>query len=113
MTNKISKITKRDIFDIFKDGIDIPDLWDTKKVNYYYYGRLEETDFLKRLYNLADIKLNGLALKLDNGKITNTYDLPISGVALDPIEEAGLKELLQEAAKYYDDGNMKIAVEKL
>lgn len=339
MTNKISKITKRDIFDIFKGGIDIPDLWDTKKVNYYYYGRLEEIDFLKRLYNLADIesldsrypnaegdiwqhtvnnadypscwvfederfplangsdeeylkflcevfhpevrfdkgywkeflaeinkllqndgyeiypsrkisnrdvygwriykpeenkiflpysqrnakaikeknirfsinrnarnqiyqllekynmvyrdrnetgyeydtaisedvfrdirqfyvpkryddkkqyvetgdlqdfilgtspycvmdaieffqrcrsdaadfetqvnailKLNSLALKLDNGKITNIYDLPISGVALDPIEEAGLKELLQEAAKYYDDGNVKIAVEKL
>jgi hypothetical protein len=43
----------------------------------------------------------------------NTYDLPINGAALDPIEEAGLKELLQEAAKYYDDGNVKIAVEKL
>ncbi len=56
MTNKISKITKRDIFDIFKDGIDILDLWDTKKVTYYYYGRLEEIDFLKRLYNLADME---------------------------------------------------------
>lgn len=61
----------------------------------------------------AILKLNGLALKLDNGKINNTYDLPISGAALDSIEEAGLKELLQEAAKYYDDGNVKIAVEKL
>jgi len=56
MTNKISKITKRDIFDIFKDEINIPGLWDIKKFNYYYYGRLEEIDFLKRLYDLADIE---------------------------------------------------------
>lgn len=56
MTNKISNITKRDIFDIFKDGIDVPDLWDTKRVTYYYYGRLEEIDFLKRLYSLENIE---------------------------------------------------------
>jgi len=30
-----------------------------------------------------------------------------------PIQEKGLKELLQEAANYYDEGNLKIAVEKL
>ena len=29
------------------------------------------------------------------------------------VEEAGLKELLQEASKYYDANNMQIAVEKL
>ena len=29
------------------------------------------------------------------------------------IEEAGLKELLQEANTYYEEGNLKIAVEKL
>jgi hypothetical protein len=61
----------------------------------------------------ALLKLNGIALKLDNGKITNTYDNQIRSTSLDPVQEAGLKELLQEAARYYDEGNIKIAVEKL
>ncbi|WP_211367466.1 hypothetical protein [Sporomusa termitida] len=53
--NRISEITKRDILDLFKNGIDIPDLWDTKRVTYNYFGRLEEIEFLKRLYDLKNM----------------------------------------------------------
>ncbi|MDR3540490.1 MAG: hypothetical protein P4L69_05910 [Desulfosporosinus sp.] len=61
----------------------------------------------------AILKLNGIALKLDNGKIVSTFDSQINSSTLDSIQEAGLKELLQEATKYYGEGNLKIAVEKL
>jgi hypothetical protein len=53
--NRISEITKRDILDLFKNGIDIPDLWETQRVTYNYFGRLEETEFLKRLYDLKSM----------------------------------------------------------
>ncbi|MBU5466240.1 hypothetical protein KQI49_05265 [Virgibacillus sp. MSJ-26] len=59
------------------------------------------------------LKLNDIALKLDNGKIIGTFDSHIKKTTLASIEEVGLKELLQEATKYYDEGNLKIAVEKL
>ncbi|TWH59623.1 hypothetical protein DesLBE_4019 [Desulfitobacterium sp. LBE] len=59
------------------------------------------------------LKLNEFALKLDNGKILNTLDSPIKNTMLASIQEAGLKELFQEANTYYEDGNLKIAVEKL
>lgn len=59
------------------------------------------------------LRLNDLALKLDNGKIVSAYDGQIKNSTLVPIQEAGLKELLQEATKYYDEGNFRIAVEKL
>lgn len=61
----------------------------------------------------AILKLNDISLKLDNGKITSTLDVQIKNSTLAPIQEAGLKELLQEATKYYDEGNFKIAVAKL
>lgn len=50
--NSISEITKRDIFELFKYGMDIPDLWEIRRVQYNYFGRLEEIEFLKRLYDL-------------------------------------------------------------
>ena len=52
--NKITGVTRRDIFDLFKKGI-TEDNWLTIETIYYpYYGRFEIVDFLKRLYNLAD-----------------------------------------------------------
>lgn len=52
--NKITDVTRRDIFDLFKKGI-TEDNWLTTETIYYpYYGRFEIVDFLKRLYNLAD-----------------------------------------------------------
>lgn len=50
--NSISEITKRDIFTLFKYGMDIPDLWEMRRVQYNYFGRSEEIEFLKRLYDL-------------------------------------------------------------
>lgn len=50
--NSISEITRRDILDLFKYGIDIYDLWEKQKIMYPYYGRLEELEFIKRLYDL-------------------------------------------------------------
>lgn len=61
----------------------------------------------------AILKLNAIALKLDSGKIVNTFDSQIKSSTLSLIEEAGLKELLQEVTQYYDENNLKIAVEKL
>lgn len=59
------------------------------------------------------LKLNGLNLKLDNGKIVNIVDFQIKSKTIAPIQEAGLQELFQEATKYYEEGNLKIGVEKL
>lgn len=56
--NQISEITKRDIYDLFCDGMDIENFFETKKVTYLYYGRLTEIDFLKRLYNLKELHSN-------------------------------------------------------
>lgn len=61
----------------------------------------------------AIFKLNDINFKLDNGKIISDIDIKIKDSILAPIQESGLKELLQEANKYYDEGNFKIAVEKL
>lgn len=61
----------------------------------------------------ALLKLNDISLKLDNDKIEDTITSQIKSSSLEPIQEVGLKELLLEATKYYDEGNIKIAVEKL
>lgn len=53
--NRISEITKRDIQKMFKNGMEIVELWDPKKVTYPYHGELDEIDFLKRIYNLEDM----------------------------------------------------------
>ncbi|GIQ68359.1 hypothetical protein XYCOK13_11830 [Xylanibacillus composti] len=58
-------------------------------------------------------KLNDVPLELQSGKVENTLSIQIEDSALMLIQEAGLKELLQEAARYYNNGNLKIAVEKL
>nr|WP_254636397.1 hypothetical protein [Bacillus paralicheniformis] len=55
VVNRISEITKRDILDFFQNGIDIDELFETKKVTYPYFGRMDELDFLKRLYNLKSM----------------------------------------------------------
>lgn len=61
----------------------------------------------------AILNLNGISLKLENGKIESMVDSLLINSSLTSIDEAGLKELLQEANSYYEKGNMNIAVEKL
>ena len=51
----ITEITKRDILDLFKNGVDVG--WLDQDIQVYpYYGRLPEIDFLKRLYPLNKMK---------------------------------------------------------
>lgn len=52
---RISELTKRDILDLFQDGISIYEVFETKKVTYPYFGRMDELDFLKRLYDLENM----------------------------------------------------------
>lgn len=52
---RISEITKRDIYDLFRDGLEIVDFWETELVRYDYFGRMEELEFLGRLYDLKNM----------------------------------------------------------
>lgn len=51
---QISEITKRDILDLFQNGLDrdIDMLFETEKATYCYFGRLDEIEFLEILYDL-------------------------------------------------------------
>ena len=61
----------------------------------------------------AILKLNEIPFLLSKGKLMNTFDTQINKNSLVSVQEVGLKELLQEASKYYDENNLQIAVEKL
>lgn len=63
---RITEITKRDILDLFRNGLEIDDFFDTKTVHYSYFGRLEEMNFLKRIYDLANMPSNDL--RFDNAE---------------------------------------------
>lgn len=51
--NKITGVTRRDIFDLFSKGITEDNWLSTENIFYPYYGRFDIAEFLKRLYNLA------------------------------------------------------------
>lgn len=53
--NKITEITRRDIFTLFIHGMDIENSLLIEHIRYNYNGRLDEIDFLKRLYNLKNL----------------------------------------------------------
>jgi len=54
--NKITDITKRDIFELFINGYkEIDFILPEKIIYYYYYGRLDEIDFLSKLYPLDEM----------------------------------------------------------
>ena len=53
--NRITEITKRDIFELFKNGLEIEDYFENRIVVYHYFGRLEEIEFLRRLYDLKNM----------------------------------------------------------
>ena len=53
---KITKITRRDIFKLFRDGYKIDDIFNYNQViSYSLYGLLTEIDFLKKLYKLNEM----------------------------------------------------------
>lgn len=51
--HNITEITRRDIFDLFQHGYVEDSIWsESKNITYYYFGRLTEIDFLKKIYPL-------------------------------------------------------------
>ena len=54
--HKISDITRREILELFQYGFDVDCLFDISHETYPYYGRLNEIEFLKRLYPLDAMK---------------------------------------------------------
>lgn len=62
--NRISEITKRDILDLFKNGIDIPDLW--------------EIVFLKQLYDLKSMPSLDLENVLTSHRSSGDMKIPKS-----------------------------------
>ena len=53
--NKITEITKRDIYELFLYGIDSDLPFGTEKIKYPYNGRLTEIEFLEHLYPLEEM----------------------------------------------------------
>lgn len=54
--HKISDITKREILELFQYGFDVDCMFASTHETYPYYGRLNEIEFLKRLYPLDAMK---------------------------------------------------------
>lgn len=52
--NRITTITKQDIRDLFVQGVGIDLFLETQYCKYPYHGKLNQLDFLKRLYNLRN-----------------------------------------------------------
>ena len=72
---------------------------------------VKESDFVVQLNQI--LELNHLSFKMVNGQIENIYINQIKNNIQIPIYEVGLKELIEDAVHYYEEDNVKIAVEKL
>lgn len=87
IANKISNITKRDILELFRKGINIDEVFETKTVIYPYFGRLEELEFLTRLYDLKAMRSLDNRFKDAEGEIwhhtVNNDDYPNDWVFMD------------------------------
>ena len=83
---RITEITKRDIYEMFRNGITAYDFHGSK-VEYPYYGRLEEIEFLERLYNLYEMESNDSRYSNAHGDIVqhtiNNYDYSYCWVFMD------------------------------
>lgn len=77
----------------------------------FFYRYRSSDDFESQMNSI--LRLNELPLKLENGQISNMIDIQMNKNLFSLVQEVGLKELLQEAIRYYDKGNLQIAVEKL
>lgn len=55
--NRITDVTKRDIYDLFHDGLQETGLF-AEIIHYPYYGRLDEIEFLERIYDLDNMPSN-------------------------------------------------------
>lgn len=61
----------------------------------------------------ALLKLNSVTYRIEQGQLQSVLEVPIDKKDMSAISENGLKELLNDADKYYRLGNKQIAVEKL
>ena len=85
--NRITEITKRDIYELFRDGYTEPDDIFSFIIEYPYYGRLEEIEFLSRLYDLEKMQSNDSRYSNARGDIiqhtVNNDDFPYCWVFQD------------------------------
>lgn len=83
---RITDITRRDIYQIFRDGITENGFIDIQ-IKYPYYGRLEELEFLERLYNLDEMESKDSRYSSARGDIVqhtiNNDDFPYCWVFTD------------------------------
>lgn len=98
--NKITEFTRQDIVDILTSGY--YDKKNNKKIQYFWSGRLDETTFLSRLYNLQEIESTDHRFKNAYGDITqhriNNWDWEDDWVFYDPrfgIKNINDKEFLR------------------
>ncbi len=98
--NKITEFTRQDIVDILTSGY--YDKKNDKKIQYFWSGRLDETAFLSRLYNLQEIESTDHRFKNAYGDITqhriNNWDWEEDWVFYDPrfgIKNINDKEFLR------------------
>ncbi len=98
--NKITEFTRQDIVDILTSGY--YDKKNNKKIQYFWSGRLDETAFLSRLYNLQEIESTDHRFKNACGDITqhriNNWDWEEDWVFYDPrfgIKNVNDKEFLR------------------
>lgn len=98
--NKITEFTRQDIVDILTSGY--YDKKNNKKIQYFWSGRLNETAFLSRLYNLQEMESTDHRFKNAYGDITqhriNNWDWEEDWVFYDPrfgIKNTNDKEFLR------------------
>lgn len=98
--NKITEFTRQDIVDILTSGY--YDKKNNKKIQYFWSGRLDETAFLSRLYNLQEMESTDHRFKNAYGDITqhriNNWDWEEDWVFYDPrfgIKNTNDKEFLR------------------
>ena len=84
--NRITDVTKRDIYDLFHDGLQETGLF-AEIIQYPYYGRLDEIEFLERIYDLDSMPSNDPRFSNAKGEIIqhtiNNDDYPFCWVFQD------------------------------
>lgn len=70
-----------------------------------------DNDFASQINALFN--LHGVSYRLEQGQFHSILNVGIDKSTVSTISEKGLKELVLEADQYYQNGNLKIAVEKL
>lgn len=98
--NKITEYTRQDIIDILTSGY--YDKKNSKKIQYFWSGRLDEVSFLSRLYNLQELESTDRRFKNAYGDIAqhriNNLDWEDDWVFYDPrfgIKNINDKEFLR------------------